>query len=254
MSRKPREDPASLALRDVAVAYQHVVHALRGVTLEVPAGSAVAVLGANGAGKTTLLRAVTGMLGMHGGRVIRGEVALDGSPSGHLPPESLVRAGVVQVMERRRIFATLTVEENLRTGAFTVRDSARRAQARDRVLEMFPVLGNRLGQMAGFLSGGEQQMLALGRALMSTPRLLVLDEPSLGLAPKIVGQIRDAIKEINAAGTSVLLVEQNARMALQVAERGVVLAGGRVALEGSAAELMDNEDLRASYLGGAVTK
>ena len=242
-------EPAALEVRDLAVTYQDVIHALRGVTFDVPAGKVVALLGANGAGKTTVLRAVTGMLGFHHARVVGGSVTLDGKQVGRRGAEALVRSGIAQVMEGRRIFGPLTVEENLKAGAFTAAKDAAPAH-RDRVLEMFPTLGERLDQPAGLLSGGEQQMLAIGRALMAGPRLLVLDEPSLGLAPKLVIQIRDAIAQIARDGTTILLVEQNTRMALKVADHGVVMATGRVVLQGSAEELAENEDVQASYLGG----
>jgi len=238
-------------VRDLAVVYSDAVQALRGVTLDVPRGTIVALLGANGAGKTTLLRAVTGLLGLHRGRIVRGTVELDGASLRRADAAARVRAGLAQVMEGRRILAELTVDENLRIGAFTSRDKAHREATRDRVFELFPQLGERLGQQAGFLSGGEQQMLAIGRALMARPRLLVLDEPSLGLAPQLVRAIGDAIVAINRRGTTVLLVEQNARMALSIATRAVVLAGGRVQAEGAASELADDAAVRASYLGAA---
>jgi branched-chain amino acid transport system ATP-binding protein len=243
------EEGASLAVHDAAVVYADVIHALRGVSLDVPAGSIVALLGANGAGKTTVLRTVTGLLGMHRGRLIRGEIELDGRPVGKRGAAALVKAGVAQVMEGRRIFAPLTVAENLQAGGFAApRDKL--AERRDRVIDMFPRLGERLDQVAGYLSGGEQQMLAIGRALMAEPRLLVLDEPSLGLAPMIVEKIRDAIVTINERGTTVLLVEQNARMALSIAHHGAVMATGKVMLDGSAQELLGDARVQASYLGG----
>jgi len=242
---------ASLALDDVAVVYSDVIHALRGVTLDVPAGSIVALLGANGAGKTTVLRTVTGLLGMHRAKLIRGSVVLDGKPVGKRGAVALVQSGVAQVMEGRRIFAPLTVAENLQAGGFAAPKSEL-AQRRERVIEMFPRLGERQDQVAGYLSGGEQQMLAIGRALMAGPRLLVLDEPSLGLAPLIVEKIRDAIVAINAAGTTVLLVEQNARMALSIAHAGAVMATGKVVLSGTAKELLADPKVQASYLGGTV--
>jgi branched-chain amino acid transport system ATP-binding protein len=243
------EEGASLAVNDAAVVYSDVIHALRGVTIDVPAGSIVALLGANGAGKTTLLRTVTGLLPLHRGRLIRGSVVLDGKPIGRRGAAELVRAGVAQVMEGRRIFAPLTVQENLQAGGFAAPRSALAAR-RDEVIEMFPRLGERLDQPAGYLSGGEQQMLAIGRALMAAPRLLVLDEPSLGLAPIIVERIRDAIVAINRQGTTVLLVEQNARMALSIAHQGVVVAAGRVVLSGDADALLADPNVQHSYLGG----
>ncbi len=246
------ERGASLEVQDAAVVYSDAIHALRGVTLDVPAGSIVALLGANGAGKTTVLRTVTGLLPMHRGRLIRGTVKLDGKRVDRHGAVSLVQSGVAQVMEGRRIFAPLTVAENIQTGGFASRDKAALAERRERVFELFPRLSERLDQVAGYLSGGEQQMLAVGRAMMAGPRLLVLDEPSLGLAPLIVKEIARAIKTINQAGTTVLLVEQNARMALSIADRGAVMATGKIVLEGSAQELLDDPKVQASYLGGAV--
>ncbi len=242
---------AALVVRDAAVVYSDVIHALRGVSIDVPAGSIVALLGANGAGKTTVLRAVTGLLPLHRGKLIRGDVELDGVPVGKRGAPALVQAGVAQVMEGRRIFAPLTVEENLRTGSFARprTDRAAVAEQRDRVLELFPVLGERLDQVAGYLSGGQQQMLAIGRALMAGPRLLVLDEPSLGLAPLIVKRIFDVIAELNREGTTVLLVEQNARMALKLAHRGYVMETGALTIAGPSAELLADPRIQAAYLG-----
>ncbi|HEX6391507.1 MAG TPA: ABC transporter ATP-binding protein [Solirubrobacteraceae bacterium] len=245
------ERGASLEVHDAAVVYSDVIHALRGVSLEVPAGSIVAVLGANGAGKTTVLRTVTGLLSMHRGKLIRGNVKLDGKPIAKRGASDLVKSGVAQVMEGRRIFGPLTVAENLQAGGFAA-PRAELAGRRDRVIEMFPRLGERLDQQAGYLSGGEQQMLAIGRALMAQPRLLVLDEPSLGLAPLIVEKIRDAIVTINEGGTTVLLVEQNARMALSIAHQAAVMATGKIVLGGTAKELLADPKVQASYLGGGV--
>jgi len=247
-----KSGPASLKISDAAVVYSDAIHALRGVTLDVPAGSIVALLGANGAGKTTVLRTVTGLLPMHRGKLIRGSVELDGKRVDRHGAVGRVQSGVAQVMEGRRIFAPLTVAENLQTGGFASRDKGALAERRERVFELFPRLSERLDQVAGYLSGGEQQMLAVGRAMMADPRLLVLDEPSLGLAPLIVKEISRAIKTINEAGTTVLLVEQNARMALSIADRGAVMATGKIVLEGSADELLADPKVQASYLGGAV--
>ncbi|WP_238016049.1 ABC transporter ATP-binding protein [Dactylosporangium sp. AC04546] len=220
---------------------------LRGVSLAVPPGRIVALLGANGAGKTTLLRALSGLLDVHDGTVTKGAVTLDDRPIHRLRPSAIVRRGVTQVMEGRRTFAELTVEENLRLGAHTRRRG--RAEALERMYALFPVLKERRGSIAGYLSGGEQQMLAMGRALMSEPKYLLLDEPSLGLAPRMVEQVRDLIVEINRGGTSVLLVEQNATMALSIAEHGYVLENGKVVLDKPAAELLADEDIREFYLG-----
>jgi branched-chain amino acid transport system ATP-binding protein len=236
-----------LEVANLEVVYNDVVLVLRGVSLAVPPGSIVAVLGANGAGKTTLLRAITGLLPVHRGRVTKGHVAFAGRDITRHDAAARVRAGLAQVMEGRRIFAELTVEENLRAGAYTNR--AALAESRDRVMDLFPVLKQRRRQVAGYLSGGEQQMLAMGRALMSSPRLLLLDEPSLGLAPLLVEQIRDLIVDINAQGTSVLLVEQNATMALAIADEGLVLEHGRVVRSGSGDELLADRNIREFYLG-----
>ena len=235
------------AVANLEVVYNDVVLVLRGVSVAVPPGKIVAVLGANGAGKTTLLRAITGLLPVHRGKVTKGRIRLAGRDITHDDPARRVRAGLAQVMEGRRIFAELTVDENLRTGAYTNR--AGLAESRDRVMELFPVLKQRSRQIAGYLSGGEQQMLAMGRALMSSPRLLLLDEPSLGLAPLVVEQIRKLVVDINTQGTSVLLVEQNATMALAIADHGLVLEQGRVVRSGSGDELLADSNIREFYLG-----
>jgi branched-chain amino acid transport system ATP-binding protein len=240
-------DGDDLAVANLEVVYNDVVLVLRGVSLRVRSGQIVALLGANGAGKTTLLRAITGLLPVHRGRITKGHMALAGRDVTHDEPARRVRSGLAQVMEGRRIFAELTVEENLRAGAYTNR--AGMAASRDRVMDLFPVLQERRRQVAGYLSGGEQQMLAMGRALMSSPRLLLLDEPSLGLAPKLVEQIRDIVVDINAQGTSVLLVEQNATMALAIATYGLVLEQGRVVREGPGDELLADRNIREFYLG-----
>lgn len=229
--------------------YGGVVRAVRGVSLDVGPGEIVALLGANGAGKTSLLRAVSGLVHVHDGRVVRGDVLLDGSSILGLSAPAIVRRGVAQVMEGRRIFAELTVDENLRSGGFTRRDRAGARETYDQVLEMFPVLAERRRSVAGYLSGGEQQMCAIGRALMAAPRLLLLDEPSLGLAPLIQEQIRDTIVTISESGTSVLLVEQNAMMALSIAHRAAVLESGHVVREGLGSELLGDDDIREAYLG-----
>jgi branched-chain amino acid transport system ATP-binding protein len=239
----------ALAVSNLEVVYNDVVLVLRGVSLAVPTGRIVALLGANGAGKTTLLRAVTGLLDIHRGRVTKGSVTLEGQEITHADPPSIVRAGLAQVMEGRRIFAELTVDENLRAGAATRRDRDRLGDTYERVMDLFPVLRSRRKATAGYLSGGEQQMLAIGRALMAEPKLLLLDEPSLGLAPLIVEQIRDIIVQVNEQGTSVLLVEQNATMALSIADEGYVLEHGRIVKHGPGRELLDDRDIREFYLG-----
>jgi branched-chain amino acid transport system ATP-binding protein len=236
-----------LGVANLEVVYNDVVLVLRGVSVAVRPGQVVALLGANGAGKTTLLRAITGLLPVHRGKVTKGTVTIGGRDITHDDPARRVKAGLAQVMEGRRIFAELTVDENLRAGAYTNR--AALAANHERVMDLFPVLRERRRQVAGYLSGGEQQMLAIGRALMSSPSLLLLDEPSLGLAPMIVDQIRRIIVDINAQGTSVLLVEQNATMALSIADHGYVLEHGRVVRDGPGAELLADEDIREFYLG-----
>ncbi len=240
-----------LEVRGLSVRYGPALSVLHGIDMHVAAGAVVALLGANGAGKTTLLRALTGLLPFHGGRVTAGEVLFDGKPIGRASATALVRRGMAQVMEGRRIFAELTVEENLRAGAITVRDRRRVAAAAGEVFQGFPPLAERRGSQAGYLSGGEQQMLAIGRALMSSPRLLLLDEPSLGLAPRIVAQIARTIGALNRAGTTVLLVEQNAAMALAIADYAYVLRAGRVAMRGPAAVLREDTDVQQLYLGNA---
>lgn len=234
-----------LDVRNIEVVYEDVILVLKGLSLQVPDGEIVALLGPNGAGKTTVLRALTGLLDVHHGEITRGEVTFDGEPIQGRPAHEIVSSGISQVMEGRRVFAELTVEENLRAGAYTQRGDG----SQDRVFDLFPVLASRRRSTAGYLSGGEQQMLAIGRALMANPRLLLLDEPSLGLAPQLVEQIRDLIVEINQQGTAVLLVEQNATMALSIASHGYVLETGKIVLDKSAAELLDDEDMQEFYLG-----
>ena len=238
-----------LEVRNVEVVYNDVILVLRGVSLRVDPGEIVALLGANGAGKTTLLRAITGLLEVHRGEITKGTVTFAGEPVDAHEPSKLVRAGVSQVMEGRRIFAELTVDENLKAGAYTVRDKAATAASYERVMELFPALVPRARDTAGYMSGGEQQMLAIGRALMASPQLLLLDEPSLGLAPLIVEQISEIIQTVNAQGTSVLLVEQNAHMALSIANRAYVLENGRIVKDGTGAALLADDDIREFYLG-----
>jgi len=238
-----------LLLQDIAVTYQNVIPAVRGVSLTVPDKTVVALLGTNGAGKTTILRAVSGLLNFHKASIVHGSILFDGERVDRLNATQIVQRGVVQVLEGRRLFADLTVDENLRTGAVSSRDPVAVRRAYDHVMDLFPLLRERRSSHAGYLSGGEQQMLAIGRGLMTSPKLLLLDEPSLGLAPFMVQQIRTIIAEINASGTAVLLVEQNAQMALSVAQYGYVLETGKVVLAQSAAELMQHENVRKFYLG-----
>ena len=225
-------------------AYYGRVCALHSVSLEVAEGSVAALLGANGAGKTTTLRVISGLL-----RPTRGSVEFDGKRIDGFGPDRLVRAGIVQVPEGRQIFADLTVRENLLLGGYARRDGSSARRESQRVFDYFPRLGERLRQLAGTLSGGEQQMLAIGRALMARPRLLLLDEPSLGLAPLLVKEIFRVIGDIRAAGTTVLLVEQNAHMALSVADHAYVLETGRVILADRSAALRQREEVQRAYLG-----
>ncbi|MEU9204078.1 ABC transporter ATP-binding protein [Streptomyces sp. NPDC048332] len=239
---------ATLEIRALSVGYGPV-RSLRDVSLDVPAGTITAVLGGNGAGKTTLLRAISRTLGFHRGTGT-GTIRFDGRPLDGLRPAQVVAAGVVQVPEGRQVFARMTVADNLRAGALGARGGRKAsAGALARVHELFPVLAQRAHQRAGLLSGGEQQMLAMGRALMARPRLLLLDEPSLGLAPLMAQRIAETVQEINASGTSVLLVEQNAAIALRLASTAYVLEVGEVTLEGPAGELAASDEVRRRYLG-----
>ncbi len=241
-----------LSVRNLEVVYSDVILVLRGVSLDVGRDRIVALLGANGAGKTSVLRAISGLLPLHRGRITKGQVALDGISIAGASAPSIVQHGLAQVMEGRRIFTDLTVEENLRAGGFACRDRAALNAGLERAYELFPQITERRKQLAGYLSGGEQQMVAIARALMSSPRLLLLDEPSLGLAPKVVAQIRDLIVRINAEGTAVLLVEQNATMALSIAHSGYVLEHGKVVRDGPAAALAADKDVQEFYLGGGT--
>ena len=232
-----------LELHDVHSYYGNI-HALKGLSLRVEKGEIVTLIGANGAGKSTTIRTVTGLL-----RPRRGQISLEGERIDQLPPHQIVQCGVAQAPEGRRIFPRLTVLENLEMGAYTRTDVATIRTDLDRVLQLFPRLKERASQQGGTLSGGEQQMLAIGRALMARPRLLLLDEPSMGLAPTMVEVIFQTIQEINLQGTTILLVEQNALMALEVAHRGYVLQTGRIVLHDTAAALLQHEMIRKVYLG-----
>jgi branched-chain amino acid transport system ATP-binding protein len=232
-----------LEVRDLHAHYGHV-HALRGVSLQVRTGEIVALLGANGAGKTTTLRTIMGLL-----RPTSGEVVLEGRSIVRLEPHQVVAKGVVMVPEGRRVFPNLTVEENLRMGGYTLTDRPTLLANLRTVYELFPVLAERRGQLGSSLSGGEQQMLALGRALMVSPKLLLLDEPSLGLAPLVVRSIFRVVRELAGRGVTILLVEQNVRQALRVADRAYLLEVGRLAHEGTSAELMEEASIRKAYLG-----
>lgn len=237
-----------LAVENLEVVYEDVILVLKGVSLQVPEGGIVALLGPNGAGKTTVLRAITGLLDVHRGRISKGRITLGDVSLNDLTAPQIVAAGVGQVMEGRRIFREFTVEDNLRAGGHTA-TRAQIAEGLERCYSMFPVLADRRKHTAGYLSGGEQQMLAIGRALMANPRYLLLDEPSLGVAPKIVQQLRDLIVQINESGTSVLLVEQNAVMALSIATHGYVLETGRIVMDKPADELREDADVKEFYLG-----
>lgn len=236
-----------LAVKNLEVVYEDVILVLRGVSLALPERKIVALLGANGAGKTTLLRAISGLLSVHRGEVTKGQVSLNGDRIDRKPPSEIVDHGIAQVMEGRRIFAELTVEENLRTGAH--RNTKDLDEKFQRVFSLFPILQERRRQTAGYLSGGEQQMLAIARALMSNPKYLLMDEPSLGLAPILVQQVRELILQINRQGTSILLVEQNAAMALDIAEHGYIMETGKIVMDKPAEELKKDEDVREFYLG-----
>jgi branched-chain amino acid transport system ATP-binding protein len=237
-----------LTVENIEVVYQSAVLVLKGVSLRVPHGGVVALLGPNGAGKTSVLRAISGLIDIHDGEVTKGSIRLGDRDLLGLPADAVVRAGLSQVMEGRRIFIDLTVEENLRAGAHTAPRAQMQADL-ERCYSQFPVLGERRHQQAGYLSGGEQQMLAIARALMARPRLLLLDEPSLGLAPRAVEQVAALIRDVNASGVAILLVEQNARIALELASYGYILENGKVVLDGPSVELQANADIQEFYLG-----
>jgi branched-chain amino acid transport system ATP-binding protein len=237
-------DAPLLRLDDVHAAYGRI-EALQGISLEVRRGEIVAMLGGNGAGKSTTLKTISGLMHPHTGRI-----ELEGHDVTLVPAHRLVKLGIGQAPEGRRIFGRMTVLENLQMGAYSRRDKAEIDADYDRVFGLFPRLQERRGQSAGTLSGGEQQMLAIGRALMGRPKLLLLDEPSMGLAPVLVEQIFRIIRDINAQGTTILLVEQNALMALQVAGRGYILQTGKIVLADTATALAQNEQVKKAYLGG----
>lgn len=232
-----------LKIKDLKVWYG-AIHAIKGIDIEVEKGQIVTLIGANGAGKSTILKAISGLL-----KEVQGVIEFEGQNILGLPPHRVVELGICQVPEGRRIFGNLTVRENLLMGAYQIKDRKLIEEKMEKVFEIFPRLKERINQPGGTLSGGEQQMLAIGRALMSEPKLLLLDEPSLGLAPFLVKEIFRIISEINAGGITVLLVEQNAHMALQYAHHGYVLETGRIVLEGSTRELVESELVRKAYLG-----
>ena len=248
---KPEAARALLDVNGIEVIYNHVILVLKGVSLQVPEGGVVALLGANGAGKTTTLKAISNLLHAERGEVTKGSIEFAGERVDRMTPADLVKRGVVQVMEGRHCFGHLTIEENLLTGAYT--RSASRAEVRrdlERVYEFFPRLRQRRESMAGFTSGGEQQMTAIGRALMARPKMILLDEPSMGLAPQIVEEIFEIVGNLNRQErVSFLLAEQNTMVALRFADFGYILENGRVVMEGRAQALAENEDVKEFYLG-----
>ena len=224
--------------------YYDAIHALKDVSFEVHEGEIVSLIGANGAGKTTTLHTISGLI-----RAQKGKIAFLGKEIQHVEAHKILKMGLAQVPEGRRIFAKMTVLENLEMGAYARRDRAQLGEEMERVFVSFPRLKERRRQLAGTLSGGEQQMLAMGRALMSSPKLLMMDEPSMGLSPILVAEIFSIIKNINQQGVTVLLVEQNARMALSIADRAYVMETGKIVMQGPARELLGNEDVKRAYLG-----
>ena len=239
-----------LSVSSIEVIYDHVILVLKGVSLRVPEGGIVALLGANGAGKSTTLKAISGLLRTERGDVTKGSIEFRGAAIHRHPPDEVVRRGIVQVMEGRHVFEHLTVEENLLTGAYTRRGSAETRRDLELVYTYFPRLKQRRTTAAGYTSGGEQQMLAIGRALMAHPTLMLLDEPSMGLAPMLVAEIFDIVARLNRdEGVAVLLAEQNATVALKYAQYGYVMETGRIVLDGDAKTISDNEDIKEFYLG-----
>ena len=247
----PAKAETILSVNNIEVIYDHVILVLKGVSLDVPKGGIVALLGANGAGKTTTLKAISNLLHAERGDVTKGSILFDGNEVQNLSPSELVRRGCIQVMEGRHCFGHLTIEENLLTGAFTRPDGkAAIRRDMDMVYAYFPKLAERKNSLAGYTSGGEQQMCAIGRALMSRPKMILLDEPSMGLAPQIVEEIFDIVKDLNdKEGVSFLLAEQNTNMALKFARYGYILENGRVVMDGEASALAANEDVKEFYLG-----
>ena len=244
------EEPL-LSVNNIEVVYDDVILVLRGVSLEVPKGKVVTLLGPNGAGKSTTLKAISGLLATEDGEVTRGSITFEGQEIANKSPEEIVRRGIFQVMEGRRIIEDMTCLENLRLGAFTRKDGARAIRDDiDMVYDYFPRLKERTG-MAGYLSGGEQQMLAIGRALMARPKMILLDEPSMGLSPLLVKEVFGIIEQLcHDLGITILLVEQNARMALKVADFGYIMESGKIMLDGAKEDLINNEDVKEFYLGG----
>jgi branched-chain amino acid transport system ATP-binding protein len=241
--------PTALAVHNIQIVYGSAIEAVRDVSLQVRAGQIVALLGSNGAGKSTVLKAVSGVLDAEDGEIEKGSIQLFGESIEAAPAPEIVKRGMVQVPEGRRLFATLTVDENLIVGAH-LRGAGELASARERVYSLFPTLAERRRQIAGYLSGGEQQMVAIGRALMSQPKVLALDEPSLGLAPLVVTEIFNSIRRLReTSGLTILLVEQNASRALAIADYAYIMENGRVVLDGTSEQLSSNQDVREFYLG-----
>jgi branched-chain amino acid transport system ATP-binding protein len=240
-----------LSVNNIEVIYDHVILVLKGVSLEVPQGSIVAILGANGAGKTTTLKAISNLLRAERGEVTKGSIEFEEIRVDALTPNDLVRRGCIQVMEGRHVFEHLTTEENLLTGAYTRRDGRSNIQQDlEKVYTYFPRLKERRSSQAGYVSGGEQQMIAIGRALMSRPKMILLDEPSMGLAPQLVQEIFEIVKQLNEQeGVSMLLAEQNTNMALKYAHYGYILENGRVVMDGAGSHLRENTDVKEFYLG-----
>ncbi|MFG1398947.1 ABC transporter ATP-binding protein [Roseixanthobacter pseudopolyaromaticivorans] len=246
---RPEAAPAPmLAVNNIEVVYNDVILVLRGLSLKVPEGKIVALLGSNGAGKSTTLKAISGLLKTEDGEITRGDVTFLGERLNGIEPDKIVRRGIFQVMEGRRIISDMTVLENLRLGAFTRKDNGVKDDI-ERVYGYFPRLKERTG-LAGYLSGGEQQMLAIGRAMMARPKLILMDEPSMGLSPLMVKEVFSIIKQLNQdLGVTILLVEQNARVALSVADFGYIMEQGKIVLDGTAEQLANNEDVKEFYLG-----
>ncbi len=234
---------AMLTIKDLEV-YYGVIQAIKGVSFEVNQGEVIALIGANGAGKTTILHTITGLISPK-----KGSVMFEGNELTKMPAHKIVSLGMAHVPEGRRVFADLSVYENLRMGAYTRKDKGEIEESLEKVYDCFPRLKERRNQMAGTLSGGEQQMLAMGRALMSKPKILLMDEPSMGLSPIMVNEIFSIIQEVSNSGTTVLLVEQNAKKALAIADRGYVLETGRIVLEGKASDLLNDDSIKKAYLG-----
>ena len=250
MTVRPAADPPLLAVNNLEVVYHHTVQVLKGLSLAVPQGRIVALLGSNGAGKTTALKAISGLLPLEDGAITDGDVLLGGAPLRGLLPHQIARRGVFQVREGRHVFEELTVEENLACATYARRQRERLAADLERVYAYFPRLAERRTQRGGYLSGGEQQMLAIGRALVARPALMLLDEPSLGLSPRLVEEIFAIVQRINREeGTTILLVEQNAHMALEVASYGYIMEMGKVVLDGPVERLREDRDVQEFYLG-----